>query len=194
MEIKKINLSTQEFKNTSLLQHTDNEIIISEYNEKQKILHQFIITLESKDILDLMKWQIGQWEYQNNQRKHVTNIEQNIQEIITSYDKKIVEVQAEFGHNSFNELILKTQQDVYKHILHGKSTGLSWNGYEDFNKKEEPHCKHTSDVVANHEIVEEITHYIKHGLKSDANAQDREEWRIICSKIEPIIKKATSNK
>ena len=89
----------------------------------------YTLTLDDDYIHKLLKWWMGQAEHKENERKHLENIEKNLQEIITSYDNQIVKIQTEFGHRSDNEKILTAQQNIYKNILHGTSPELVWDGY-----------------------------------------------------------------
>jgi len=92
MKIEKIELPTEQFKNTPQLQHIDNKIAISEYFGEHKTLYQLLITLEPKDILKLMTWLIGQ--------------EKHTQEELTSLRKKVKE-------NQKNELSRKPIQSSW---------------------------------------------------------------------------------
>jgi len=92
MEIKITKLPTEQFMDAPLLQHADNQITISEYIKENKTLTQFHITLESQDIRNLMKWQMGQEEYHENQRKHEENHKQeSIQSNKDQDNQKIID-------------------------------------------------------------------------------------------------------
>ena len=107
MKIQKIELKTNEHLGHLPLQFKDNEIVISEPLYNKETLLQFIVTLDSKDILKLMTWLVGQ--------------EKHTQEKLTSLRKKLNQIRDEVVDYECGNMTVVEGWDKIKEIISNKN-------------------------------------------------------------------------
>jgi hypothetical protein len=70
MKIKKLKLMGDASRGWPELTASDNKIIITEHDHPNVTAIQTTITIEPKDILNLRKWELGQDEHKDRERRH----------------------------------------------------------------------------------------------------------------------------